>query len=230
MRRSAAVLGLTIGGSFLLTLANDAFGHAHLAQPMRRANCQLDDDSTCKGAGPCGGAPNMALTPMVFNVGSSYDLVWNETVQHVSTYQINLSTNGGAAQANFFPVMPENAVLDAQGPQTYTYAWTVPNMAGCNPGPCVMQLIQDMDATVGTIGNPYYNCADIRVLPAGAATPTPTPDPTATPTPGGNPDGAVGVDGYGSCAVGGFGSRALAHGAVLMGLALGLSAFVRRRR
>jgi len=231
MRRSAVFLGLALGSSFLVTMANDAFGHAHMDEPMRRANCQGGgDDLTCKGAGPCGGTPNPAITPTVFHVGSSYDLSWSETIDHPSTYQLNLSTNGAVAQADFFPVMPEGTVMDQTAvATTYTWQWTVPAWPGCDPGPCVMQLIQDMNLTAG-ITNPYYNCADVRILPAGAATPTPGTSPTPSPTSTPNQDGPVSVDGYGSCAVGGVRSTAIARASLALALGLGLVAFARRRR
>lgn len=230
MRRSAVVLGTLLTGSVILAAASDAFGHAHMTYPMRRANCQSGDDASCKpamGAGPCGGTPNPAVTPTIFFVGSSYTLTWAETIQHISTYRFNLSTNGEASQAAFdaFPVMPDGTVPDGTGPANYQFVWTVPDTANCNP--CVMQLIQDMDAVPGDLANPYYNCADVRILAAGAATPTPeNPTPTPTPNPG-NPNDPVEVDAYGSCAIG---TRQTAAGFVATALVLWASVFVRRRR
>lgn len=212
MRRSLAIL------AFLAPTT--AMAHAELTDPDPRSACV--NATNCKTA-PCGTIPTGAVTK-VFFVGSSYDINWNETIEHPGNYRLALSTNGDLGFDSFIiqdliPDMPT-------APNSYTMPWTVPNITTCQTK-CVMQLLQIMTDNPGTT---YYNCADIQILAAGSATPTPTPGPTATPTPGGNPDGAVSVDGYGSCAVGGFGSRAFAHGAVLMGLALGVSAFVRRRR
>lgn len=232
MRRSAPILGILLTGSLVLALASEAFGHAHMTNPMRRANCQEGDDAECKpamGAGPCGGTPNPAVTPTIFFIGSSYTLTWDETINHISTYRFNLSTNGEATQAVFdaFPVMPDGTVMDQTGPASYQFEWTVPDTANCDP--CVMQLIQDMDATPGDLANPYYNCADIRILPVGAATPTPPESPTPTPTPTGNPNDPVEVEAYGSCAVGASGASGIAFSLSLLALC-GVLVLARRVR
>lgn len=229
MRGSTALLALFVSGS-LLSAASSAFGHAHLTFPMRRDNCQSMDDATCKTAGPCGGTPNPAITPTIFYVGSSYSLTWDETINHISTYQINLATNGEASQAVFNRVvMADNAVPDQAAAMTsYDYDWVAPDTDQCQDpqNPCVFQLIQDMDATPGALADPYYNCADIVILPAGA-TPPPTPDPTATPTPNpSNPDDPINVDGYGSCSVGAAGGV----GGAGFALVVLLGAMLRRRR
>ena len=200
MRRTGILLAVVAGGSLTMSFVSTAFGHAHLVTPMRRAPCEGPagvNDTTCKTAGPCGGTPNPAVTPTTFNVGSTVTLAWFETINHPSTYRISVSTNGGATQADFFTVMPESAVMDAGG-GAYSWNWTVPPIQSCNP--CVMQLVQSMDTNVGDFSNPYYNCADIRVLATGQ-TPAPTPTPSESPTPD-DPGTPITVDGYGtSCSV-----------------------------
>lgn len=207
MRRSAALLFV------FAPLA--ALAHSELTDPDPRSPCV--NATNCKTS-PCGTIPTGAVTKTFF-VGSSYDIAWNETIEHPGNYRLALSTNGDLGFNNYIlqdliPDMPN-------APNSYTWAWTVPNTANCNPK-CVLQLIQIMSDNPGTT---YYNCADIQILPAGAATPTPTPAPTPTPNPG-NQDGPIEVDGYGSCTVGGFESGAA--GAVIV--ALGLTFAIAKRR
>ena len=207
MRGSTALLALFVGGS--LFSAASAFGHAELTDPVPRGPCE--NAMNCKTS-PCGTVAAGAVTKTFF-VGSSYDIAWDETIEHPGNYRLALSTNGELGFENF---IIEDLIPDMPNAPTYSTTWTVPDTANCNP--CVMQLIQIMTDNPGTT---YYNCADIRILPAGAA--TPTPDPTATPTPNpGNNDDPIAVDGYGSCAVG--------LGAAPVGVWLGLLAIVLLRR
>lgn len=217
MRRSAP---LVLSAALFAPLM--AWSHAELTDPTPRSACV--NATNCKTA-PCGtiAAGNVTKT---FFIGSSYDISWNETINHVGRYRLGLSTNGEVA-FDTFVVMNYGTVLDQVGPASYNWSWTVPDTANCDP--CVMQLIQGMyDDMNGTFVD-YFNCADIQILPAGSATPTPTPGPTATPTPGGNPNDPVEVDGYGSCSVA-SGVAASALGATLFGLALLIGSVLVRRR
>lgn len=226
MRPSALLLALVAGGSLTLG-ALDAFGHAHLTQPMRRDNCQGGDDSSCKppAAGPCGGTPNPAFTPTIYYVGDTVTIEWDETIDHVSTYRVAISTNGDGNAADFdaWVISPHGTVPDDAGGGLFSFNWTVPDTQNCQP--CVMQLIQDMDNDPGTLADPYYNCADIQILQAGQTpAPTPTP-PTPTPTP--NSGDPIEIDGYGGCSIAAM--RALPAG-LLAPAALLAFALLRRRR
>ena len=225
--RRLAILAVAASASVVsLFYVADAYGHAHLTTPLRRANCQGADDTTCKeppqgtaDPGGCGGTPNPAVTPTVMYVGSSYTIGWDETIDHASTYRLAISTNGETG-FDAFVIMPVGTVADEVGPTSYVYAWTAPDTQNCDP--CVMQLIQDMGA------ENYYNCADIRILPAGSTPPPPTPTPSATPTNPSNPNDPVEVDAYGSCSCsveGGVAAGSTVAPVILLALAM-----LRRRR
>lgn len=201
MRSSALFLALATAGSLTLGAVN-AFGHAHLTSPMRRANCQSGDDATCKTDGPCGGTPNPSFTPTIYYVGDTVSIDWAEPIDHVSTYRVAISTSGEATNAAFdgWVVVPYGMVPDESGSgNTYSYSWVVPDTENCQP--CVMQLIQNM---IGAQDPFYFNCADIQILQAGG-TPVPTPTPGPTPTPS-NPGDPIEIDGYGGCSIAALGS------------------------
>ena len=151
MRRSALLLSLLVPAS--------VFAHAALTDPNPRSTC--DNATNCKTA-PCGNVVGGAVTK-TFNVGSSYTISWNETIQHVSAYRLALSTNGETA-FNSQVIMAYGTVPDEMGPATFDWVWTVPDTTACNP--CVMQLIQDMDLNDGdTPATNYYNCAEFDRVP-----------------------------------------------------------------
>lgn len=212
MRRSAPFV---LSAALLAPLM--AWSHAELTDPTPRSACV--NSTNCKTA-PCGtiAAGNVTKT---FFIGSSYDINWTETIEHPGNYRLALSTNGELGFNNF---ILQDLIADTLGtaPHLYTWAWTVPDTANCDP--CVLQLIQVMSDSMSS----YYNCADIQILPAGSATPTPTPGPTPTPTPG-NPNDPVQVDGYGSCAIGAVGSGGAASLTAVAALGLALSRIARKR-
>jgi hypothetical protein len=212
MRRSAP---LVLTAALFAPLM--AWSHSELTSPTPRSACV--NATNCKTA-PCGTIAAGSVTKTFF-IGSSYNINWTETIEHPGNYRLALSTN---AELGFNNFILQDLIPDTVGtaPHQYTWAWTVPDTANCDP--CVLQLIQIMTDNPGTT---YYNCADIQILPAGSTTPTPTPGPTATPTPSGNPNDPVEVDGYGSCAIG---SSQTAAGFAATTILLGAALFVRRLR
>lgn len=197
-----------------------AWSHAELTDPTPRSACV--NAMNCKTE-PCGTIAAGSVTKTFF-IGSSYDIAWTETIEHPGNYRLALSTNGELGFNNF---ILQDLIPDTLGtaPHQYTWAWTVPDTANCDP--CVLQLIQVMSDSMTR----YFNCADIQILPAGSATPTPTPGATPTPTPSGNPNDPVEVDGYGSCAIGTSQTAAgFAATIVLLGVALFARRLGRRKR
>lgn len=214
MRTLATILAF----SAPLALSAPAFAHTQWMDPAPRTPCNAQS-AMCKTA-PCGGVA--AVAPVkTFVVGSSYTLAYEETIEHAGHFRIALSTNG---EAGFDTNVIADNLPDQTGtaPHDYTYTWTVPDTANCDP--CVLQVTQFMSAS----STYYYSCADIRILPAGAPTPTPTPGSSPTPTPGNGGDPET-IHGSGcSCTVAG-GRAGLGGPLVILG-AVGLLAARRRRR
>ncbi len=200
----------------LFLLAPAALAHTQWMDPAPRTPCTLAS-SLCKSS-PCGGVA--AGTPVkTFFVGSSYTLAYEETVEHPGSYRIALSTNGEAGFDSYILVdnLPDTA---GTAPHDYTWTWTVPDTAKCNP--CVLQVQQFM------MPGFYYSCADIRILPAGSSVPTPAPSATITPTPtpGGNPDAETV---HGGCACDVSGGAIPLGGVAAMTSIVGAAVLARRR-
>ena len=137
-------------------------------------------------------------------------------------------TTGEASNAPFDAyILADNLPdLTTAAPHDYTWSWTVPDTANCNP--CVLQVEQFMSAS----STYYYSCADVAILPAGSTIPTPTPSgsptgsATPTPTPGGNP-GAETV--HGGCACDVSGGAIPLGGVAAMTAIVGAAVLARRR-
>lgn len=206
----------------LVLLAPAALAHTEWTDPVPRTPCN-GASNLCKTA-PCGGVVPGPVVKYFF-VGSSYNLAYQETIEHPGHYRIAVSTNGELETAFNGWILADNLV-DTTGaaPHDYTWNWTVPDTANCNP--CVLQVEQFM--MPGT----YYSCADVAILPAGSTIPTPTPSgsptgtATPTPTPGGNPGNDVV---HGGCACDVSGGAIPLGGIALMTSIVGAAILARRR-
>ena len=162
---------------FAFALTQIAWGHARLATPTPRSN-----NAGIK-SGPCGGLPK-GVAVSTFQVGQSYTVTVQETIQHPGHFIVNLLNGNHQLITQLANVVDTIQV----GTQNVTITMNPAlGVGACTD--CVLQLIQSMEENPA-VPTFYYSCADILITdpmavatPIPIATPTPTP-PASTPTPG----------------------------------------------
>lgn len=169
--------------TFALLSSATAFAHVRLTAPKPRNN------SDGLKAGPCGNVARTA-TPTTFMAGETITVQWEETINHPGKFIFSFSP---ANDLNFNQNVLAT-IVDIQDqrnnlPHKYQAQIKLPNQA-CEA--CTFQMIQSMEENPAA-PTYYYSCADIRLVAAGTATPTPAPTATpvvpATPTPSNPGDG-----------------------------------------
>ncbi len=161
---------LTLMGLFCLW-QSQAVGHSRQISPVPRNN-----NAGLKSA-PCGGvaAGTDPTKYQVLEVGKTYDMTLEETIQHPGKFIYNLLDKNGNQMAGLV------TVTDDINKGMKTVSVPMDGAKGVVPcADCVLQLIQRMEENPA---NPtfYYSCADVKIVPAGSNSP-PLPPP-ATPAP-----------------------------------------------
>jgi hypothetical protein len=182
-----------------------ASGHALLLNPHPRST---EDGNK---VGPCDSTPVANPLRSTFQVGSTIEVEWMETIEHPGRYRIAFSPDGdGGFEQNVLMTMVDNKPAAPQN-------WKVPVKLPDTPCEnCALQLIQCMtpvgaDPATAPCSN-YYSCANIRLvaeLPdagpgapdAGGASLDPDGGPSgADAGPIASDDGVGGPPGLGLCA------------------------------
>jgi len=164
----------------LLLIGAQAFGHARQVSPVPRSN------SAGLKTPPCGGvaAGTDPTKYQVLEVGKTYPMTLEETIQHPGKFIYNLLDKNGNQMASLVTVTDDinrgmktvNVPIDA-----------AKGAAPCND--CILQMIQQMEENPA---NPsfYYSCADVKIVPAGSNAPPMPPVPPAPPAPPNAPSSA----------------------------------------
>ncbi|MDH5326858.1 MAG: lytic polysaccharide monooxygenase [Gammaproteobacteria bacterium] len=116
---------------------------------------------------PCGGT--MRTSPVIFGVGQTITVEWEETINHEGYYRISLSQ----ANDENFQQIGQN-IPDTTNTGFYQQDITLPNTT-CD---CTLQLIQVMVTASGSSN--YYSCSDIHISTDTGAAPAAAMVLTAT--------------------------------------------------
>ncbi len=192
-----------VATAFLALGAGVVDAHIHLTSPKSRIDTEIGDDQKHE---PCGVTGQVRIPARVttFRPGQTISVTWKETVDHKSHFRIAFQPSGDkfgippAGAGGGFPDTDQTGQTDATGAlilkdmildantdtaATLTASITLPNME-CNN--CTLQFIQVMkDTPPYTVGDIYFNCADLTLSNSAPVDPPPGPGPTpdAGPTP-----------------------------------------------
>jgi hypothetical protein len=116
---------------------------------------------------PCGGIPPGAdpSAYQVLELGKTYQMTLEETIQHPGKFIYNLLDRNGAKMADLVTVTDDIN----RGRKTVSVPLDAAKGAAvCND--CILQLIQRMEENPA---NPtfYYSCADVKIVAAGTNAP-----------------------------------------------------------
>lgn len=140
-----------------------SFGHARLISPTPRNN-----NAGIK-VGPCGNVPRTGVNT-TWTVGQTVTIEWEETINHPGKFLFAISpANDQGFENNMVKMVLDDQDQGVPLPHKFSTTIVVPNIPCEN---CTFQMIQSMEENPN---NPtyYYSCADIRIVPAAAPTPTP---------------------------------------------------------
>lgn len=152
---------LAVCASANLFLVTPSFGHSRLSVTTATGGIprliprNSSDNNKSDNATPCGaGSPGRSTNPVVLAVGETVTIQFEETIDHVGTFQLNFSQAGLVNFTALAPAQTDNTGALTKG----TFQFTVPNTP-CTD--CTIQFIQDMSATSN-----YRSCVDIVITPA----------------------------------------------------------------
>lgn len=147
-------------------VATSAAAHVDMMTPPMRGGDQK--------VGPCEG--EAAGTPVELTAGDTYNVTWNETIQHPGHFRIAIRESGedfptSETTADFDDIMGNGVIMvesvpdGADDQEAYDVEITVPDV---NCDNCVLQIVQVMTtaAAVDLTEDLYFRCGDLRITGA----------------------------------------------------------------